>query len=333
MNLKIRTKSRILAWILAVMVCLSACAGAENQTAKQDTPDGTYTLLTFGTADSGGSMYAASASLAILVTMQDENVRFNINASTGSRDNIVGLLDGRYDLAFASADALDWAGSKEGRDVLGNTGKLRAVAAVYPSISCWMAKKDSGIRYVHDLKEKKVSVGPENSSTYEASIIALGALGIEDKNGNFIAAGLGSGAEKVAAGEIDAVHGFAGLPIPGLALLAGKEACTVLKYSDEELDAIAGDDPNYFITEIPAGTYEGQDEAVATFGTKCILCVSEDADDELVYHLTELIMNSIPEFGGHKMLSHMADRNFRIGDLPVPLHKGAERWYEEHPDK
>ncbi len=41
--------------------------------------------------------------------------------------------------------------------------------------------------------------------------------------------------------------------------------------------------------EIPAGTYNGQDENVATFGIKCLLCVSENMSDDLVYEITLIL--------------------------------------------
>ena len=83
---------------------------------------------------------------------------------------------------------------------------------------------------------------------------------------------------------LDAIHGFTGVPISGLANLADAVPCHLLKYTDSEapLHHPAQSILLYGGRSPPVHT-TGQDENVATFGIKCLLCVSESMDDDLVY--------------------------------------------------
>ena len=305
--------------------------GSEEKTQNRTTASAKdLTVLSIGTADSGGSMYAAGAALARAFMSRDETLRFNINASTGSISNIGDLAGGQVDLALVSSDIANMAvrgkGLFEGRPV-----ELRAIASVYTSISNWMARDDSGIEYVHDLAGRSAAIGPESSATDRAARNALEAVGISMADGKFVNAGLGSGADMVASGELDAVHGFAGPPIPWQTRLAEEQPCHLLRYTAEELAGILSAEPSYIPVVIPAGTYKGQTEDIGTFGAQCVLCVSAEMDEDQAYRLTELLCASLEELAAAEpVLSGIADEILESDDLPVRLHPGAERYYREH---
>lgn len=313
----------------------AGCSAGNDGVAAQERKDAEtpsdITLLTIGTADSGGSMFAAGAAVAAQMNIEDDTFRFNINASTGSVQNIYDLLEGRIDLALVSAsvanDAVNGRGSFENKEA----EDLMAVGALYTSVSNWMVREDSDIRFVHDLMGKRAAVGPEGSATELAGRTALRACGIDPSGDGFVNTGLGSGADSVAEGTLDAVHGFAGVPVPGLLRLAGNVPCRLIGYSKEEIRAVLDENDAYTSVMIPAGSYPGQDEEVRSFGSKCILCVDRDMDETLVFRLAELLdegRGPLSENGG--LLSELAADGFMTEGLPVPLHPGAERYFREH---
>lgn len=337
-----RAKRRGKILYIAVSVILSAVLSAcmqqkENgQTAEavkeyRNLPkDGSFTILTIGAADSGGSMYAASAVIAAAMTDRDDGLRFNISASTGSFENVEEMRRGELDLALVVGDTAREAMLGLGAFKNAPAGQLRAIAALYPSLSNWMVLEESGVSHVGDLVRATAAIGPEYSATDQSARRVFEALGISMEHGNFINAGLGSGADRVASGELDAVHGFAGVPIPGLARLADIRRCRLLCYSEEELEMILREEPAYFEAVIPAGTYRGQESDIRTFGAKCILCVNQEMDEALVYHLTELLYDSLPELAEENaMFAYTEDRRFLFEELPLALHPGAERYYRE----
>ena len=131
-------------------------------------------------------------------------------------------------------------------------------------------------------------------------------------------------------GELDAVHGFAGIPISGLTKLAQSVPCHLLTYTKKELSEIISSNPFYYSAVIPADTYPGQTEDVPTFGVKCLLCVNAGMDPELVYNITRILNESAQELAArHDALSSLTQKGYICDGLPIPLHPGAEAYYRE----
>jgi len=81
---------------------------------------------------------------------------------------------------------------------------------------------------------------------------------------------------------------------------------------------------------IPAGTYNGQESDVPTFGMKVLLCASAEMDEDLAYEIARALDLNGPVYtGGHKFMAAMQEKDFLCNDLPIRLHEGAERYYRE----
>lgn len=275
-------------------------------------------------------MYPVGKAIAEVISGSDEQIRVNISASNGSFSNVNALHNGEIDLGLVSGDvafsAVNGLDEFQGKPV----DDIRIVAAVYPSLSNWIAPASLGIRFVHDLKGKRIGVGPQDSTTEISARIVLKTVGIDETNSSLENCGLGSGSEAVKNGTLDAYHGFAGVPINGLSTLAEEIPCTILRYTSEELQAILKENSFYYPDTIPAGTYTGQLSAVNTFGIKCLLCVNADMDEALVYELTSILWENADILAEkHPALSSMSGAGFMYDALPILLHPGAERFYRE----
>lgn len=275
-------------------------------------------------------MYPVGKALAEVISESDRQINVNISASNGSSANVKALENGEIDLGLVSGDIAFAA--VNGKDEFSEkpAENLRAIAAVYPSLSNWMVPSSLGISYVHELKGMKIGVGPQDSTTELSARIVLDSMEISAENSTLISCGLGSGAGKIESGSLDVLHGFAGIPISGLSELANKMPCTLLKYTSNELRAIVRENAFYYPDTIPAGTYKGQKEDIETFGIKCLLCVNSSMDEELVYELTKILAEHAAELTEmHSSLSSMSQRGFMYEELPILLHPGAEKYYRE----
>ncbi len=310
-------KKRAAVALSLVFLCLfSACVMQGRNASKP-------TWLTVGTADAGGSMYANGSELAAAITARDAGLRFNLKASTGSPGNLKALLSGEVDLALITADIASKAREEAGGE------ELRVIAAIYPSVSHWMALRESGIVTVSELKGSALAIGPENSATEHASERVFEKLRFPE-TGNYYYAGIGHGAELVERGEVKAVHALAGVPTPGLKKLASTKDSVLLRYESAELEKILAEETEYFPAVIPKGSYPGQEEDIPSFGVKCLLCVRADMDETLVYRLTKLLYESLPELAAsNPSFAGAEDKSFYLEDLPLPLHPGALRYYQE----
>ena len=88
--------------------------------------------------------------------------------------------------------------------------------------------------------------------------------------------------------------------------------------------------PSFKIHGLRAPLHHPQDEDIATFGIKALLCVRADLDEDLVYEITSILYENRDRLKDlHPALSYTAQSGFMFNDLPIELHAGAERFYKE----
>lgn len=303
-----------------------ASSGASSGGAAANT--GKTTILTIGTADSTGTMYPVGAGVASVINDNVPGFKINVETSKGSPANCVNIQQGNVDLATIAGDTAFQAVEGMGNFKDNSCPDLRALCAVYASMSNWIALKKSGMTMVHDLDGKNVAIGPEASTTEIAGLAGLEACGVTPKEK--VNLGLGDGADEVNDGVRDASHGFAGIPIGGQLSVAQTTDCVFLGYTDEELDKVIAANPSYYKTVIPAGTYPGQDEDVPTFGVKCLIVVNANMDEQTAYDFTKALATHVDNLvAAHASMSSMQDPDFICNDLPIELHPGAAKYYQE----
>ena len=284
---------KVLSLILALAMVFALVACGEKQPASDgdassdgDKPARGNVIMTFGTADTGGSMYPAGAAVSQVWTNNVEGVKCNTQTSTGSFQNCQDVSTGEVDVAVATSDVVLNAYNGTGKFAdIGKLDNLRVIGAVYTSVLSGVALKSSGLTYIHELLGKRVAVGPAASATENATLAAFGVMGIDSSNTSLENLGLGDGADSVGDGILDAAFGFAGLPIGGQLNLAATKEIQVLDMTQEEIDKVLAGNAAYIQTKIPAGTYTGQDNDANTFGVKCLIIVTADMDADLVYDL------------------------------------------------
>lgn len=327
---------KVLSLILALAMVFALAACGEKQPSNDGNTDGDKpargnVIMTFGTADTGGSMYPAGAAVSQVWTNNVQGVKCNTQTSTGSFQNCQDVSTGEVDVAVATSDVVLNAYNGTGKFAdIGKLDNLRVIGAVYTSVLSGVTLKSSGLTYIHDLLGKRVAVGPAASATENATLAAFGVMGIDSSNTSLENLGLGDGADSVGDGILDAAFGFAGLPIGGQLNLAATKEIQVLDMTQEEIDKVLAGNAAYIQTKIPAGTYTGQDNDANTFGVKCLIIVTADMDADLVYDLCKAMNEHTEEMAaGNALLKDMTDPGFLCTQMPIPLHDGAQKYYSE----
>lgn len=327
---------KVLSLILALAMVFALVACGEKQPSNDGNTDGDKpargnVIMTFGTADTGGSMYPAGAAVSQVWTNNVQGVKCNTQTSTGSFQNCQDVSTGEVDVAVATSDVVLNAYNGTGKFAdIGKLDNLRVIGAVYTSVLSGVTLKSSGLTYIHDLLGKRVAVGPAASATENATLAAFGVMGIDSSNTSLENLGLGDGADSVGDGILDAAFGFAGLPIGGQLNLAATKEIQVLDMTQEEIDKVLAGNAAYIQTKIPAGTYTGQDNDANTFGVKCLIIVTADMDADLVYDLCKAMNEHTEEMAaGNALLKDMTDPSFLCTQMPIPLHDGAQKYYSE----
>ena len=104
---------------------------------------------------------------------------------------------------------------------------------------------------------------------------------------------------------------------------------TILGFTDDQIKRANGGYKLWTAYEIPADTYPGQSKVVNTIAQPNFLAVNEDVPEESVYQITKTIYENLPFLTNiHKATKAMSLEKAIVG-LPVPLHPGAARYFQE----
>jgi TRAP transporter TAXI family solute receptor len=252
-------------------------------------------------------------------------------SSRGSIDNIDGIKSGLFNSGFVQSDIAYWAytgtGSFTGQAPVTD---LRAIAALYPEHIQLIARRDSGIASVGDLRGKRVSLDEKGSGSYVNALAILGAFGLgeTDVDARFLKSA--PAADAIIAGDLDAFFITSGYPTNAVIELASRAPITLVPIDGPRAEAIVAETGFYSIDTIPAGAYEGIG-ATRTLAVGAQWVTSARADAELIHALTAALWNQqtrrlldVGHAKGREVTLETA-----LNGIAIPLHEGAERFYRE----
>ena len=283
-------------------------------------------VLTGGTS---GIYYPLGVALTSALSEALPNAHCATQSTKASVENLNLLQIDRGEVAFTLGDSLAdaWAGDAEAGFKKPLT-KLRGISALYPNYIQIVARADSGIKTLADLKGKRVSVGAPKSGTELDSRTIIHAAGMSyDDFAKVEYLSYGQSVELIKNRQLDAAMLSAGLGVSALRDLA---STTKVVFVSIPADVITKTGKKSFVAdEIPAGTYEGQTEAVPTAAIINFLVTRSDLDDNTVYTITKTFYTHLDQL----IAAHAAAKKIKLQNaikhMPVPLHPGAERYYRE----
>lgn len=253
-------------------------------------------------------------------------------AANGSVANINAIAGGSLESGFSQSDVATWAqtgtGIWEGREAVAD---LRAIANLYPETIHLVARADSGIKSVADLKGKAVSLDEPGSGTLVDARIILGAYGLTegDINASFLKPD--QAADRMRDGAMDAFFFVGGFPAGAIAELASQEKIILVPISGEEATKLTGEYTFFAQNTVPAGTYEGVTEDVTTLSVGAQWVTNASQPDDLIYGITAALWNDNTRRlldSGHQKGKQMTLETALDG-VGIPLHPGAEKFYRE----
>ncbi|WPP01589.1 TAXI family TRAP transporter solute-binding subunit [Pseudomonas sp. HR96] len=283
-------------------------------------------ILTGGTS---GVYYPIGVGLSQIYGQHIDGVKVSVQATKASVENLNLLQSGRGELALALADSVGdasrgvaEAGFKQPLD------KLRAIASAYPNYIQIVASEQSGITTLADLKGKRISVGAPKSGTELNARAILAAAGLSYADmGQVQFLAYAESVELIKNRQLDATLQSSGL---GMAAIRDLAASVPIRFVPIPAEVVAAiDNPAYQALPIPAGTYDGQDADVPTVAISNILVSHSGVSDELAYQMTRLMFDNLPRLGSAHSAVKDIDVKHAAANLPIELHPGARRFYEE----
>ncbi len=252
-------------------------------------------------------------------------------SSNGSVANIQSIAKGELESGFAQSDVVYWAytgmGVFEGKQPI---QKIRAIANLYPETLHLVARIGSGIKTVHDLRGKKVSLDEAGSGTLVDARIILDAYGLKetDLEAEYIKPELA--VARIERGELDAFFIVTGYPTPSVSELASGVGARLVPVGGKETTGLLKRWSFFAPDTIPKDTYIGiPDTPTISVGAQWIVGV--EIDDELVYQITKSLWHASTRQilnNGHSK-GKAIDIARALEGIAIPLHPGAERFYQE----
>ncbi|KQY19895.1 TAXI family TRAP transporter solute-binding subunit [Rhizobium sp. Root482] len=313
-------KTTKFATVLAGALALSTVLGTASAKAEEF-----INVLTGGTS---GVYYPLGVALSKIYGDNIEGARTQVQATKASVENLNLLQAGRGEIGFSLGDSVQmaWEGNTEA-GFPGKLDKLRGIAAIYPNYIQIVASQESGVKTLADLKGKSLSVGAPKSGTELNARAILKAAGMSyDDLGKTEYLPFAESVELMKNRQIDATLQSAGVGVASIRDLSTSVKINVVSVPKETVEKIGAP---YLPVEIPAGTYEGQTEAVPTAAVGNFLITHDGVSDETAYQMTKLLFENLPALSAAHAAAKAIDVKKAIEGMPVPLHPGAERYYKE----
>ncbi len=295
--------------ILTLLLGLTACGEAD---------------LLFAAGPKGGVYLEYGEALADVIESK-AGLSVEIQKTKGALSNIQ-IVDVDPDqIGLAQMDLLNHSWNESGLfKTEGSIDSLRAIGAVYTEM-LQLVTADKEIRGIDDLKGKRVSIGLTGSGTYYNATDLLEVAGLKKWDLELEEFSLEEAFEALEKGKLDAAFIFAGLPTPAIADYMEKNELYLAPIEAEYLDTLQRSCDDLTDAAIPAGTYNGQDHAVATLATKTVLFCGADCTEEDIYAITALLF----EGGIDHPLAGNTDLAFATEGIDLPFHQGAAKYYAE----
>ncbi len=291
-------------------------------------------FITIGTGGVTGVYYPTGGAICKLVNKnrKKHGIRCSVESTGGSVYNLNTIRAGELDMGVAQSDWQYHAyhGTSKFKKV-GANKKLRALFSVHAEPFTVVARKDSGIKQVKDLKGKRVNIGNPGSGQRGTMEVLMKTMNW--KKSDFALASELKSSEQSSAlcdNKIDAMVFSVGHPSGSI-----KEATTscdsvLVTVSGKEIDALINQFDYYRSAIIPGGMYRGNEKDTKTFGVGATFVSSSDVAEKLVYQVVKAVFENFKTFKKLHPAFHHLDKEKMIKDgLSAPLHKGAIKYYKE----
>lgn len=307
--------------VLAALLCLSVCLNAGCALAAN---------INFVTAGTASTFYPISATVVGLWNEQIEGMRAVATPSGGGIDNLNQAYDGEAQIGIAISSLVYQA--QEGLGVFEDYANenLRIFAGLYINPNQVVVSRGSGVNSLADLAGKRISVGAPGSTTVDEAIVHLSLEGktLDDVRAEYM--DTSAAADAMSNKLLDGVWVMAGIPNAAVTQIMTTTDSVLMPISAEEVEQLKAAYPWYAACEIPAGTYPGQTEAVATSGVKLTLFITADVDEETAYQMAKVFWENWDSLCETHAALKMADPKEACSDIAgVAIHDGAARYYRE----
>ncbi len=289
-------------------------------------------FITIGTGGVTGTYYPTGGAICKLVNIykKETKIRCSVESTDGSVYNINTIQLGELDFGIAQSDVIYNAINGTGKFKNKPVKELKAVMAIYPELLTLVTRKESNIKSIYDIKDKKINIGNPGSGNEATVLTLLDKLGMSVKDLAY--AGQLKSSEMPDALEAKQIDGYfymVGHPTANIKDAANSTDIRITPISNEKIDELIKERPYFAKANVPAGLYKGSSVNVPTFGVKAVLVTHADVSDKAVYTVVKAIIQNFERFRKLHPAYNNISKESLLDGITAPLHDGAKRYYKE----
>lgn len=318
----------IAALMLASVFHLTAVANAAAQKPND---------IVITTSSPTNTFYYIGAGQAKILDAAIKGIAFSVEASTGSKENLVftssrpdtmGIvpLDYCY-AAYVGDTAMDFPKAMP---------NIRLVMTGHSTSVHFAVLANSPIKSFKDVRGKKIGL-PPNTSGYFVAVRLLAEYGLGAKDYSTVLISPAEAGDALKDGTIDMAVFAGGAPIAAVTDLNMSKRIRLLALDDKAIaDKFFAKYPFYYKSAIPAKTYVGIDASVATVNYPIVLVCNKDLDNDIVYQITKTLNENTDKLAAIHILGKEWNTKNVLENFKkpaVPFHDGAARYYKEKSGK
>ena len=282
------------------------------------------TEISLGTATPGGGFPVYGAAFAEVVNANESAFRIEPRNTKGSTQNVPLLEAGSLDIALVQGEVANPALARP-------QTALRIVTAMYASPGMFVVRGDSPYRAIADLRGKPVALGAQGSGLTILGRNVLESVGI-DPDRDIQAIYLeraGDGPAMVLDGRAAALWG-AGVGWPGFTAVS-KAGGRFIAPDAEEAKRVLARHPFLKSMTMPAGTFAGQQTAIATVGSWSYVLARPGLPDDVAYRIARALHKGEAALGARLAQARETTAANTVAAAPRAdlIHPGVAKYLRE----
>jgi TRAP transporter TAXI family solute receptor len=286
-------------------------------------------VYTFASGPHGGEYARFGAAFVERMKKVRPEIAVRHVETEGSVQNAALLARGEADYAIVQADVA--AEAVAGRGTFAQGGPLttlRALGSLFPEAVHIVVRASSSIRSIDDLRGKRVDIGPPGSGTRYSAVAVLAANGVQVRDlKEAVGGGREEAARRLATGQLDAFFVTIAPPARALQELAARSGMRLLALSSRSVERLVTEKTGLVAMTLPAHTYPGQAEPVATVATAALLVATTDAPEAEVGDMVAFVFSKADLASTGNAEGVKVSKDSALRGITIPLHPGTSRFF------
>ncbi len=265
--------------------------------------------------------YELMKEMADVVSRNSDRLVIEVVATGDSSQNIALLNQGKTDLATIRSDTPV-------------VNQIRMIAELFPDYFQLITRADSGIYFVNDLEGKRIAIPDFGTDEFRSFWVIGDHYDLSISNVKWKAMAFEKAVEELLQGRVDALFTVRSLRDRLLLNLFADAQLKKLKLRFIELDqaeAIAIKRPFLNTGEVPKGAFLGAAPTprrnMKTAVVNRVLVTRENVDAEAIRELTSILFEHRLDLTIRFALASAIIRPNLVEGVGVPLHEGAEQYF------